>query len=108
IELMKQADVLVHLSVTDFKFFKSQLPQKPHVLTMPTINEAFISSVNAINRESTEKIDLLFVGQFYHPNLAALEWFLLQVWPCIPDGQYNLKIVGPVDKLVAGASPQLY
>ena len=57
---------------------------------------------------STEKIDLLFVGQFYHPNLVALEWFFSEVWPRIQDRRYELKIVGPVDKLVAGTSPQTY
>lgn len=106
--LMKQADVLVHLSVSDFKFFKAQLPQKPHILTMPTINETFIGKTIASNRVSTEKIDLLFVGQFYHPNLVALEWFFSEVWPRIQDRRYELKIVGPVDKLVAGTSPQTY
>jgi glycosyltransferase involved in cell wall biosynthesis len=108
IRLMKQADVLVHLSVTDFEFFKAELPQKPHILTMPTINEAFIASANANNCVSDKKIDLLFVGQFYHPNLVALEWFFSKVWPLIRERQYDLKIVGPVDKLVAGTSPQTY
>jgi polysaccharide biosynthesis protein PslH len=108
LKLLAQANVLVHLSVDDSEFFQAKLPHQHHVLAMPTIREAFISEVNAAGVPSPGKIDLLFVGQFYSPNLAALQWFLEKVWPLIAGRKYNLKIVGPIDKLVSGVAPQLY
>ena len=71
ISLLKKADVLVHLSVDDLRFFGTRLPSKPHVLAMPAIDEAFISAVKAAV-PFDEAIDLLFVGQKHSPNLSAL------------------------------------
>jgi glycosyltransferase involved in cell wall biosynthesis len=107
ISLLKAADVLVHLSVDDFSFFQTQLPNKPHVLAMPAIDEGFISSVTAA-ASFDEAIDLLFVGQKHSPNLSALRWFFDQVWPLLAKMQYNLKIVGPIETLVRETSPQLF
>lgn len=107
--LLKKANVLVHCSVDDNEFFKMHLPNKPQILVMPTIDETFVSRVNAASCPSlTDAIDLLFVGQFHRPNLAALAWFFGQVWPLIADRRYNLKVVGAVDLLVRGYQPQIY
>jgi len=104
-----KADLLVHLSMDDFKFFKSELPEKPHVLAMPTVDENLIHSVNAAPDVPSEKvIDLLFVGQRHNPNLDGLKWFFEQVWPLIADQRYSLKIVGAVDQLVRDGAPQIY
>jgi glycosyltransferase involved in cell wall biosynthesis len=106
---LAKANVLVHLSVDDYKFFKAQLPSKPHILAMPTIDEAFVSTVNrACCPPLTEAIDLLFTGYFHSANLAAVTWFFEHVWPLIAQRNYNLKIVGPIDTLVRGNSPKIY
>jgi len=107
IALLKQADVLVHLSVDDFRFFQAQLPGKEHVLAMPAIDETFVSTVKAATPLS-EAIDLLFVGQKHAPNLAALKWFFEEVWPLLVEKQYSLKIVGPVETLVRENVPRLF
>lgn len=106
--LLDKADVLVHLSVDDSDFFRMQMPSKPQILTMPTIDESFMSTVNAIRSPSAEQIDLLFVGQSNGPNLLALEWFFEQVWPLISERRYILKIVGRVEMLVRHRLPQIY
>jgi glycosyltransferase involved in cell wall biosynthesis len=107
IALSNKADVLVHLSVDDYKFFQGQLPARPHILAMPTIDETFVSRVKA-TKPPGEKIDLLFVGQSHFPNVAAIKWFFEEVQPLIADRQYNLKIVGPVVILVRDRLPQIY
>jgi glycosyltransferase involved in cell wall biosynthesis len=107
ISLLQKADVLVHLSVDEFRFFQAQLPGKTHFLAMPAIDEAFVSAVSmAAPFEVT--IDVLFVGQKHSPNLAAMKWFLEEPWPLLKKNGYNLKIVGPVDTLVRERYPQLY
>jgi len=106
--LLHKADVLVHVSVEDSEFFGRQLPSKPQILTMPTIDEAFISTVNAVHPSSARDIDLLFVGQSNGPNGLALKWFFEQVWPLISDRRYNLKVVGQVEMLVRENLPQIY
>jgi len=99
IALLEKAHVLIHLSVDDFKFFQALMPSKPHFLAFPTIDETFSSTVNAAALPA-ERIDLLFVGQRHHPNLAALKWFFDQVWPLIADRRYSRKIVGPIGSMV--------
>jgi glycosyltransferase involved in cell wall biosynthesis len=107
ISLLQQADALVHLSVDDFCFFKTKMPNKPHFLAMPAIDEAYVSAVNAA-APVQDTIDLLFAGQNHGPNLAALKWFLEEIWPLLAENNYNLKIVGRVDSLVRESFPELF
>jgi glycosyltransferase involved in cell wall biosynthesis len=107
LSLLNETNVLVHCSVDDFNFFKPRLPLKPHVLALPSIDEAFISTVNATS-PSSDPIDLLFVGQSTDPNCAAMKWFFEMVWPLIADRGYHLKIVGQVDMLVRKNLPDVY
>ena len=107
ISLLGKADVFVHLSGDDFRFFQARIPYKPHVLAMPTIDEKYVSAVNS-TAPFEDTIDLLFVGQNHAPNLAAMEWFFEQVWPLLAEKRYNLKIVGAVDMAVKQSLPQVF
>jgi polysaccharide biosynthesis protein PslH len=108
LNLLEHANVLVHCSADDYNFFKGRLPQKHHVLALPTIDESFISAVKAVDFASVDSIDLLFVGQYTDPNLRAIQWFLEQVWPLISDRGYNLRIIGAIDMLVRKSLPDIY
>jgi glycosyltransferase involved in cell wall biosynthesis len=105
--LLEKANALVHLSVEDSKFFKESLPLKPQFLVFPTIEENFIRKVGAA-LPPAESIDLLFVGQWHSPNLAAVKWFFEQVWPLLAGRRYNLKIVGQIGSMVQRKLPLLY
>jgi polysaccharide biosynthesis protein PslH len=105
---LSKSDVLVHLSVDDFNFFKSRLPHKRHILVMPTIDEAFVSEIDASSQSTTGLVDLLFVGTSTDPNRAALKWFFEEVWPLIADRGYCVKIVGQVDLLARTSLPDIY
>ena len=105
---LRKSEVLVHLSVDDFNFFKSRLPDKRHVLVMPTVDETFVSKIHAADQSSTDSVDLLFVGTSSDPNRAAIKWFFEQVWPRIADRGYRVKIVGQVDLLVRTSLPDIY
>jgi glycosyltransferase involved in cell wall biosynthesis len=94
--------------VDDHNFFKERLPKKQHVLALPTIDESFISAVNAANFTSLDSIDLLFVGNYTEPNLRAIQWFFEQVWPLIAARGYKLKIIGAIDVLVRKSLPEIY
>ena len=104
---LSKREVLVHCSVDDFNFFKSRLPHKQHVLVMPTIDETFVSEIDAA-QPSTDSLDLLFVGTSSDPNRAAIKWFFEQVWPLIADRGYSVKIVGQVDLLARTSLPDIY
>jgi glycosyltransferase involved in cell wall biosynthesis len=105
--LLEKANALVHLSVEDSKFFQESLPLKPQFLVFPTIDENFIRRVQAAVPPA-ESIDLLFVGQWHVPNLAAIKWFFDEVWPLIADRRYNLKIVGQIGAMLQREHPLLY
>lgn len=105
---LRKSDVLVHVSVDDLNFFKTRLPNQKHVLVMPTIDDTFVSEINAARQSSSDSVDLLFVGTSTDPNRAAIEWFFEQVWPLIADRGYGIKIVGQVDLLVRTSLPRIY
>jgi glycosyltransferase involved in cell wall biosynthesis len=105
--LLKKAKVLVHCSVDDFNFFKAHLAEMSHVLALPTIDETFVSKVEAAAPDPNP-IDLLFVGQSTNPNCAAMKWFFEEVWPFIADRGYRVKIVGQVRMLVQKDLPEIY
>lgn len=105
---LSRSEVLVHCSVDDFDFFKSRLPDKRHILVMPTIDEAFISAVGAADQSSSDSFDLLFVGYSTDPNRAAMKWFFAEVWPLISDRGYSIKIVGQIDQFVREFLPEIY
>lgn len=107
LSLLQKAEVLVHCSVDDFRFFNSILPRKQHVLALPTIDESFVSTVEAAC-PSSEQIDLLFVGQSTNPNCSAMKWFFKSIWPLISERRYRVKIVGQVDMLVRKELPEIY
>lgn len=105
---MRKAKVFVHLSVDDFAFFRDKLPEAPHILSLPTIDETFVSDVAAMRQSPLEPVDLLFVGQSTDPNRAALQWFFGAVWPLLAERGYSLKIVGQVDMMVRKFLPEIY
>jgi len=105
---LSKSEVLVHCSVDDFNFFRLRLPDKRHVLVMPTIDEAFISEADAGHQSSRDSVDLLFVGYSTDPNRAAMKWFFEEVWPLISDRGYSIKIVGQIDLFVREFLPQIY
>ena len=107
IRMLKNVDVLVHLSVDDMKLFQAHLPEKHHILSVPIIDESFVARVKATSPPS-EPIDILFVGQSHAPNLAAMKWFFAEVWPRIADRQYTLRVVGAVEMFVRESLPQVY
>jgi glycosyltransferase involved in cell wall biosynthesis len=105
---LNKANVLVHVSVDDFNFFRSRLPHKRHVLALPTINETSTFGLDVARQSSMEPIDLLFVGHGTTPNAAAIEWFFEQVWPLIEHCGYRIKIVGGIEAWVRKELPVLY
>ena len=104
---LSHSDVLVHLSVSDFNFFRKELPAKAHFLALPTIDEGFISSVKALEPPA-EPIDVLLVAHRHHANLSAIKWFFEQVWPLITRRKYGLKIVGSINQMAKVDLPQVY
>ena len=106
-KLMEKANVLIHLSVDDFRLFQTRIPSKPHFLAFPTIDETFSSSANAA-ASVAERVDLMFVGQWHVPNLEAVKWFFDKVWPLIADRRYTVRILGRVGPMVQQDLPQLY
>ena len=106
--LLQKADVLVHCSVDDMNYFQTQMPDKPNVLSLPAIDEAFVSLVNGISPPPVKTIDLLFVGADHVANVEAVKWFFEHVWLRIVDRRYRLTIVGAVAESVSKDLPQIY
>jgi glycosyltransferase involved in cell wall biosynthesis len=108
ISWLKRVNVLVHVSVEDFSFFKERLPDKRHVLSLPTIDGSFAERIANACHPAVDPIDLLFVGQSTAPNGAAIRWFFEQVWPLIEKYGYRIRIVGGIATLIEKDLPELY
>jgi hypothetical protein len=104
---LRSPDALIHLSVSDFSFFREELPEKAHFLALPTIDEGFVSSVK-LAVPAAESIDLLFVAHWHPPNLTAIQWFFENVWPLIANRGYKFRIVGRIGILAEGQAPELF
>ncbi len=105
---LNKVNVLVHVSVDDFDFFKRCLPHKHHVLAMPTIDKTFVSDLDVARQTSMDPFDLLFVGHGTPPNADGIQWFFEQVWPLIDRRGYRVKIVGGIEAWVRKEMPALY
>jgi polysaccharide biosynthesis protein PslH len=103
---LMEADLLVHCSVDDQRFFIEKFPDKPHVLVRPSIHGSFVEAVKAALELSP--IDILLVGTEHHGNLEAVEWFLMEVWPLIAENGYTVRIVGEIRDLVQVKRPVLH
>ncbi len=108
ISSLRKVNVLVHVSVEDFDFFKQRLPDKHHVLSLPTIDASFAERIAKAGHPEVDPIDLLFVGQSTAPNGAAIRWFFEQVWPLIEKYGYRVRIVGGIATLIEKDIPELY
>jgi glycosyltransferase involved in cell wall biosynthesis len=104
--LLGDADVLIHCSVDDHRFFCEQFPEKPQIVARPSIDEVFVAAV-AVAQEIAP-IDILLVGTDHHANAEAVEWFLTEVWPLFAGRHYTVRIVGGVKGLVRERRPDLY
>ena len=104
--LLKHADVLVHCSVDDHRFFSQQFPKKPQMLALPLMDRAFVAAIS--EAQEIAPIDILFVGTGNYPNAEAVEWFLTEVWPLIASKRYTVRIIGTIDVVVRQRRPDLY
>jgi len=105
---LKKAQILVHVSTEDLVYFRGQLPDKSHVLALPTIDERFVLGIEADHALPMPPTDILFVGQSTAPNVAAIRWFLEEVWPLIAQKNYTLRIVGGIETQFRADLPALY
>lgn len=103
--LLSEADVLIHCSVDDHRFFVEQFPDKPQFLALPLIDEKFVAGV--AEAQVIAPIDILLVGTGHHANCEAVEWFLTKVWPLIESRRYSVRIVGGVRDMMQQQRPDL-
>jgi polysaccharide biosynthesis protein PslH len=104
---LSSPQVFVHCSFDDLEYFKLHIPDKAHVLALPTIDESFATGVLA-SRPCGQPVDLLFVGQSTEPNLAGMKWFFEEVWPLIANRGYRVSIVGKIELLVREHLPEIH
>jgi glycosyltransferase involved in cell wall biosynthesis len=106
VSYLSVADVLIHLSVDDARFFSEKLPRKPQFLVRPLIADAFVKAVTAAPK--IEPIDILLVGTGHHANNEAVEWFLTRVWPLLANKHFTFRIVGGVGDFMQQRRPGLH
>jgi glycosyltransferase involved in cell wall biosynthesis len=104
--LLREANLLVHCSVEDHRFFSEQFPEKSQFLARPSMDNAFVAAVT--EAQEIAPIDILMVGAEHHANAEAVEWFLTEVWPLIASRRYTVRIVGGVKDMVCQRRPDLY
>jgi glycosyltransferase involved in cell wall biosynthesis len=102
---LRAADVLVHVSIDDKRLFEDALPDKPHILVLPTCED--LSHIAHPFPPGSTK-DLLFVGANNIANYQAIEWFFSRVKPWLGAAPLSASIVGSVSEMVQNRNPELY
>jgi len=97
LETMRSADILIHLNDEEAAAFKSLVPDKPHALLYPTINDVPIGP---------GKGDALIVASANYPNYLGLRWFLREVLPLAP--AVPVQILGNIERELQSRAPGLY
>ncbi|MBG0810885.1 glycosyltransferase [Methylosinus sp. H3A] len=97
LELMRGADLLLHLNAQEYDDFRALLPEKEHALLYPSAPEAPLGPGGG---------DILLVASNNSANVDSVCWFLREV---LADASIaNLRIVGNVDAGVKARDPALY
>ncbi|WP_159732143.1 glycosyltransferase [Methylosinus sp. Ce-a6] len=97
LELMRGADLLLHLNAQEYDDFRAALPEKQHALLYPSAPEAPLGPGGE---------DILLVASNNSANVDSVCWFLREV---LAGAQIpHLRIVGNVDAGVKARDPALF
>ncbi|ATQ69115.1 MULTISPECIES: glycosyltransferase [Methylosinus] len=97
LELMRGADLLLHLNAEEYEDFRALLPEKRHALHYPGAPDAPLGPGGA---------DIVLVASNNSANVESVIWFLREVLGRA--GAPSVKIVGNVDAGVKAREPALY
>jgi glycosyltransferase involved in cell wall biosynthesis len=97
LELMREADLLLHLNAEEHDDFRALLPEKTHALLYPSAPEAPLGPGGD---------DIVLVASNNSANVDSLLWFLREVLDRVSG--VGVKIVGNVDAGVKARDPALF
>jgi glycosyltransferase involved in cell wall biosynthesis len=92
---LRRADILIHLNQDEAAEFAKLMPNHRHEVVFPMIRHP---ASGADRNSAVEPFDFLIVMSDYHSNYTGLSWFFDKVWSPELDGNFNLKIVGGIDR----------
>nr|WP_255608895.1 glycosyltransferase [Methylosinus sp. Sm6] len=97
LDLMRGADVLLHLNAQEYDDFRALLPEKTHALHYPGAPDAPLGPGGP---------DIVLVASDNSANVESVIWFLREVFGRA--GAPPIKIVGNVDAGVKARDPAIY
>lgn len=97
LELMRGADLLLHLNAEEHDEFRALLPEKTHALLYPSAPEAPLGPGGD---------DIVLVASNNSANVDSVVWFLREVLGRI--GDMRVTIVGNIDAGVKAREPALF
>jgi glycosyltransferase involved in cell wall biosynthesis len=101
LSLYRNADILIHCSKYDKKFFEEKLPHVCHQLVVPCLNPQLEKSLIQIRGHAYEqKFDFIYVGNNNFANFIAVKWLLTEVFPLLNEPFPRIVFVGRIKELV--------
>ena len=97
LNLMRDADLLIHLNAREEADFRAMLPEKSHALLYPAVPEAPTGPGGP---------DIVLVASNNSANVDSVIWFLREVAPLAQD--VAVKVAGNVDAGVRSREPMLF
>ncbi len=97
LDLMRGADLLLHLNAEEHDDFRALLPEKAHALLYPTAPEAPLGPGGE---------DIVLIASNNSANVESVVWFLRDV--LARAGGVSVKIVGNIDAGVKAREPALF
>ena len=101
LSLYRNADILIHCSKNDQRFFEEKLPHIRHQLVVPCLDpqlEEFLIQLRGRNYE--KMFDFIYVGNNNFANFIAVKWLLTEVFPMLNDLFPRIAFVGRIKELV--------
>lgn len=88
----KIANRIILLNKRDQKEMERLYQRKADLFLPITFDDEF--NPQKVRKQSHEKVELLFVGSFFKPNVEGLLWFINEVMTQLDKNKYILRIVG--------------
>ncbi|MBO0733214.1 MAG: glycosyltransferase [Methylocapsa sp.] len=96
-DVMRQADILVHLNAEEAQEFRRLLPGKRHALIYPAAGPMPAGAGGA---------EAILVAAANYPNFLGVRWFLKEVLPLAP--QARVRIYGGIAQFMRWRAPLLF
>ena len=104
-DLLKTADLLVHISESDFDYVRANMPANAHHFVPAAVADP---CVRPIEDGTGSDFEFIYVGNANYSNGVSVAWFLRNLGSMCREHGWRVAIIGTIDKLMQETHPRLF